>query len=157
MLRIEPYNDSHHGAFRALNMEWLLRYNLAEEPDLRVLSDPRGEIIERGGFIWVALNNDVVVGTAALVREANHCYELAKMSVAPEFRGLGLGRKLIETCIDKARALGAEKVELFSNHQLASALKLYERVGFNYVPVSNSPFETADIKMELILKSEELR
>jgi hypothetical protein len=35
-------------------MQWLLLYNLAEEPDLRVLSDPRGEIIARGGFIWVA-------------------------------------------------------------------------------------------------------
>jgi len=132
-------------------MEWLLLYNLAEEPDFRVLSDPRGQIIEQGGFIWVATLDGAVVGTAALIKEADHCYELAKMSVAPDYRGQGLGRRLIDTCLDKARALGAAKVELFSNHQLASALKLYERVGFRYVPVSNSPFETADIKMELLL------
>jgi GNAT superfamily N-acetyltransferase len=151
MLRIEPYNDSHHGAFHALNMQWLLLYNLAEAPDIRVLSDPRGEIITPGGFIWVALCDDQVVGTAALVKEADQCYELAKMSVAPEYRGQGVGRKLIDTCLDKARALGAKKVELFSNHQLSTALKLYERVGFKYVPVTDSPFETADVKMELIL------
>jgi putative acetyltransferase len=151
MLRIEPYKDDHHTAFRELNMQWLLLYNLAEEPDLRVLSDPRGEIIARGGFIWVATLNEVVVGTAALVKEPGDCYEIAKMSVSPEYRGQGIGRKLIDTCITKARALGAKKVELFSNHQLAPALKLYERVGFRYVPVIDSPFVTADIKMELVL------
>ncbi len=44
------------------------------------------------------------------------------------------------------------KLNLFSNHQLKSALKLYEKYGFGYVEMKNSPFETADIKMELILK-----
>ena len=152
MIVFEPYNDTHHAAFRALNMEWLLLYGLAEEPDLRVLADPRGEIIDRGGFIWVAIDQNVIVGTAALIKESGHCYELAKMSVAPNYRGQGAGRRLIEICIDKARDLGAEKIELFSNHQLTSALKLYESVGFKYVPVSNSPFKTADVKMELILR-----
>ncbi|MEJ1238765.1 GNAT family N-acetyltransferase [Chryseolinea sp. T2] len=151
MLLIEPYNDSHFAAFRDLNMEWLLLYNLAEEPDYRVLSDPRGQILEKDGFIWVALSNGIVVGTAALIKEEHGTYELAKMSVAPEFRGKGVGRMLITTCIEKARSIGAEKIELFSNHQLGPALKLYESVGFRYVPVSNSPFETADIKMELTL------
>ena len=151
MLLIEPYNDSHFSSFRDLNMEWLLLYNLAEEPDFRVLADPRGQILEKDGFIWVALNDGTVVGTAALMKEEHGSYELAKMSVAPEFRGKGVGRMLITTCIEKARSIGAGKIELFSNHQLVSALKLYESVGFRYVPVSNSPFETADIKMELTL------
>lgn len=151
MVRIEPYNDTHHCAFRALNLEWLLKFNLAEEPDYRVLSDPRGQILEHGGYIWVALDGDEVVGTAALVKESDHRYELAKMSVAANYRGQGLGRRLIDTCIDKARSMSVEKIELFSNHQLASALKLYESVGFVYVPVVDSPFETADIKMELLL------
>jgi GNAT superfamily N-acetyltransferase len=151
MLLITSYDDSHHSAFRDLNMEWLVRYGLAEEPDLRVLSDPEGEIIAKGGFIWVAINDGQVVGTAALVREADDCFELAKMTVAPQFRGKGVGRMLIDTCIGKARSEGACKIELFSNHQLVSALKLYERAGFKYVPVTNSPFQTADIKMELTL------
>jgi hypothetical protein len=48
--------------------------------------------------------------------------------------------------------LGAVKIELFSNHQLKNALKLYEKYGFGYIEMKGSPFETADIKMELILK-----
>jgi putative acetyltransferase len=151
MLRIEAYDNSHHEAFRSLNLEWLVRYGLAEEPDFRVLADPIGQIVDQGGFIWVALHDNQVVGTAALIKESGHCYELAKMSVAPEYRGQGLGRRLIDTCIEKARTLGASKIELFSNHQLEPALKLYERVGFKYVPVVDSPFLTADIKMEMLL------
>lgn len=151
MLLIEPYNDAYRSAFRELNMEWLTLYGLAEEPDLRVLSDPVKEIIAPGGFIWVALDQGEVVGTAALIKEHDRCFELAKMSVAPHLRGKGVGRLLIATCIEKARSEGAKKIELFSNHQLVTALKLYESVGFRYVPVINSPFQTADIKMELML------
>lgn len=132
-------------------MEWLVRYGLAEELDLRVLNDPKGEILDPGGFIWVAVHEGTVIGTAALVKEAHHSYELAKMSVAAEYRGRGIARKLLETCLDTARKEGARKIELFSNHQLTAALKLYERLGFRYIPVIDSPFLTADIKMELVL------
>lgn len=151
-VHIIPYDDIYHEAFKTLNMEWLELYGLAEEPDLRVLSDPRGEIISRGGFIWVAIHDDEVIGTAALIKESDHSFELAKMSVAPGYRGLGIGRKLLETCIEKARASGATRLELFSNSQLKSALHLYERLGFRHIPVVDSPFQTADIKMELILR-----
>ena len=150
-VEITPYDDAHHNAFRTLNLEWLLQYGLAEEPDFRVLNDPRGEILDHGGFIWVAVHEGTVIGTAALVRESNHRYELAKMSVAPGYRGQGIARQLLETCLETARRIGAKKIELFSNHQLTSALKLYERLGFRYVPVIDSPFLTADIKMELEL------
>lgn len=150
-VHIIPYEDIYHEAFRTLNLEWLTLYGLAEEPDMRVLSDPRGEILSRGGFIWVAILDDAVIGTAALIKESDHSFELAKMSVAPGYRGLGIGRKLLETCIDKALVSGANRIELFSNHQLKSAVQLYERLGFRHIPVIDSPFQTADIKMELIL------
>ena len=144
-----PYEDIHHEAFRDLNMEWLVKYNLAEELDLCVLANPSEEILRPGGFIWIAVDNGVVIGTAALVKSGHHEYELAKMSVAVPYRGKGIGRKLIETCLERARQIGAEKVTLYSNHQLGAALKLYETLGFHYVPVVDSPFVTADIKMEL--------
>ncbi len=55
----------------------------------------------------------------------------------------------MDRCLAKARELGAVKIELYSNHQLKPALKLYEQYGFMYIEVKDSPFETADIKMEL--------
>jgi ribosomal protein S18 acetylase RimI-like enzyme len=57
----------------------------------------------------------------------------------------------METCLNKAKELGVKKLVLFSNHQLKMALGLYEKYGFRHVEVKDSPFETADVKMELIL------
>jgi len=148
---IIEYRDEHHEVFRQLNLEWLDKYNLTEEPDLMVLNDPRGTILNHDGFIWLAVIDSEIVGTAALIKEHAEIYELGKMSVAPAWRGKGISKLLIETCLEKARELKAWKIQLFSNHQLKAALKLYEQYGFQYVVVKDSPFETADIKMELQL------
>ena len=150
-IEIIEYADHYQPAFKDLNIEWLDKYNLTESHDLMVLDDPRSTILERGGYIWLAKDSDKIVGSAALIKEQEGEYELAKMSVASDYRGRGISKLLIETCISKAKELKAKKLLLFSNHQLKTALKLYEKYGFYYVAVEDSPFETADIKMELVL------
>jgi len=152
MFEIVQYQDSMADEFRRLNLEWLDHYQLREEADMLVLNDPRGTILNNGGYIYVAKEGDEIVGTAALIRETDNVYELAKMTVMEKWRGKGISKLLLETCLQKAAEVGAVKIELFSNHQLTHALKLYERYGFAYVDVKDSPFETADIKMELRLK-----
>jgi GNAT superfamily N-acetyltransferase len=152
MIEIIAYHDALYEAFRKLNLEWLNKYNLLEEADMVVLDDPQGMILDTGGFIYLAKAGDEIVGTAALVHEGYNTYELAKMSVTEKWQGKGISKLLIEACLQKAEELGAEKIELFSNHQLKSALKLYEKYGFVHVEMKDSPFVTADIKMELILK-----
>lgn len=152
--QIIEYEDRYHGVFRDLNLEWLVKFNLLEPRDSETLDNPREMILETGGVIYLAKVNDAIVGSAAIIKEHDGVYELAKMSVAAEYRKNGISRLLLERCIDKAKELGANKITLFSNHQLKAALGLYEKYGFQYVPVEDSPFETADIKMELLLKSE---
>jgi putative acetyltransferase len=151
-IRIIAYEDKHHERFRALNLEWLNKYFLLEELDERVLNDPRSTILDEGGHIWLASSAGEIIGSSALIKTHHGIYELAKMSVDPDWRGKGISKLLIEVCLIKAKELGAAKVELFSNHQLKTALKLYERYGFDYVEMKDSPFVTADIKMELVLK-----
>jgi GNAT superfamily N-acetyltransferase len=73
------------------------------------------------------------------------------MTVAENYRGKGIARLLIERCLYKAREIGAEKVSLFSNHQLETAISLYAKYGFRHTEVVNAPMETADVRMELIL------
>jgi putative acetyltransferase len=149
-VRIIEYTDAHHQAFRKLNLAWLDKYNLTEPPDLAVLDDPRGTILDQKGFIWLAAMNNEIIGTAALIKEHDGVYELAKMSVDAAWQGKGISKLLLETCLRKAREVLAKKVELFSNHQLTAALKLYEQYGFRYVEMKDSPFKTADVKMELV-------
>ena len=150
-IQIIEYSDQYQQDFKSLNLEWLDKYNLTESHDLMVLNDPQGTILDKGGFIWLALDDNKLIGSAALVKEHEGEFELAKMAVTAAYRGRGISKLLIETCLQKAKEIGAKKLSLFSNHQLLTALKLYEKYGFYYVEVEDSPFETADIKMELVL------
>jgi putative acetyltransferase len=149
MITIKPYESKLHAAFKALNLEWLDKYHLTEEPDLLVLNDPQSTILDKGGYIWIALDGDDAVGSAALINEGHDHYELAKMAVTASYQGQGISKLLIETCLAKAKEIGAKKLLLFSNSQLMTALKLYEKYGFRHVAVEDSPFQTADVKMEM--------
>ena len=151
MIEIIPYEEKYHEDFRRLNLEWLNKYNLAEPHDLMILDDPKGTILDKGGVIYLARKDDEIVGSAALMKEHGKVYELAKMAVTADWQGKGISKMLLQKCLDKARELSAEKVTLFSNSQLKTAIHLYSSYGFYHVPADNSPFETADVKMELTL------
>ncbi len=150
-IEIIEYEEKYHAEFKRLNLEWLDKYNLTESHDLLVLNDPKGTIIDRGGFIWLAKAGDDIIGSAAIMNEGHGIFELAKMCVAEAWRGKGISKMLIETCLQKAKETGAKRLSLFSNHQLQTALRLYEKYGFRHVEVKDAPFLTADVKMELEL------
>ena len=59
--------------------------------------------------------------------------ELVKMWLLPEARGLGLGRSMIERCMQQAKELGFTKIYLESMPELKQALKIYEQFGFEYL------------------------
>jgi putative acetyltransferase len=48
----------------------------------------------------------------------------------PAARGLGLGRRMLEMCLQSARDLGYRKCYLETLAQMDSAQELYERFGF---------------------------
>jgi len=150
-IKIIPYSSEHHAIFKQLNLEWLDQYNLTESHDLLILNDPEGTVINNGGFIWMAEADGMIVGSAGLMKEHDGEYELVKMGVTESHRGKGISRLLIEQCLAKAKEIGAKKISLYSNHQLQTAISLYEKYGFYHVELVNSPLETADIRMELVL------
>lgn len=150
-IEIIEYEDCHQPVFKELNVAWLDHYNLTETHDLEILSDPRKYILDNKGAIYLVRHQGEIVGSAALINEQNGIYELAKMAVAPRYQKMGISKLLLERCITKARELQGVKIILFSNHKLKVALALYEKYGFRYIPMKDSPFTTADIKMELAL------
>ena len=154
MVEIIEFEEKYAGDFKKLNLEWLDKYNLREEADMRVLNDPIGTMIQQGGFIFLARIGDEIVGTAGILKEHDNVYELVKMAVKKEYQGKGISKQLLECCLDKAKELQVEKLILFSNHQLERALKLYQQYGFHQIPVVNSPFHTADVMMELNLMND---
>jgi putative acetyltransferase len=79
-----------------------------------------GKIIGGGGIMQ--LDNS----------EENIC-ELQKMYLLPEGRGLGLGKELIDNCIEKATEFGFESCYIETMTYMEAAQKLYKKVGFNYL------------------------
>ncbi|MDF1518216.1 MAG: GNAT family N-acetyltransferase [Lutibacter sp.] len=61
--------------------------------------------------------------------EGNVC-ELQKMYFLPEARGVGLGSKMMETCLQKAKEFGFEQCYLETLPYMEDARKLYRKVGF---------------------------
>ena len=87
VIEIIEYDEKYHSTFKKMNLEWLDEYNLTESHDLLVLNDPKGTILERGGFIWLAKEGDEIIGSAALMNEGHGIFELAKMCVTKKLAG----------------------------------------------------------------------
>lgn len=150
-IQIVDFNLFYAKAFYDLNHEWISKYFIMEDADIKSLSDPQGYILNKGGHILIALFNGEPVGTCALLKEEEDVFELAKMAVAPKMQGMKIGKMLGEAAIERARRIGAKKVYLVSNRRLETALNLYRRLGFEEVPMPPSIYQRADIKMEMNL------
>lgn len=99
----------------------------------------------------MAMDGDKVIGSAGLFKMNEREYELIKMGVDPAYRGQGISKSLLNRCLEEAGKIKASTLILYSNSQLKTALKLYEKYGFRHVTAVNAPFLTADVKMELTL------
>ena len=58
----------------------------------------------------------------------------APRAVAPAARGKGVARRLMDECIQRARAAGAPALTLHTADMMAVAMRLYERMGFARAP-----------------------
>ncbi len=150
-LRIVDFTPAHQPDFKRLNVAWIARYFTVEQHDLEQLDDPEHHIIQPGGHILLAELDGQVVGTVALAPAGPGVLELAKMAVDDAFQGRKIGWRLGVAALDRARKLGATQVFLESNRRLAPALQLYEKLGFREVPMTETPYDRADIKMSIDL------
>ena len=148
-MQIVDFEPRHAEAFRTLNEAWIEKHFVLEPKDREVLSDPAGKVIGKGGRVFMALDGDGrPVGCVALLRMADGGYEVAKMTVAEDQRGSGLGRALLQRCIDAGAEAGAPRLYLETNASLAPALALYRAMGFRDLPPTETSYARADVFME---------
>ncbi|WP_163422841.1 GNAT family N-acetyltransferase [Flagellimonas sp. CMM7] len=153
LTKIVPFSEAYRSAFKTLNEEWITKYFKMEEMDRISLNHPKEYILDKGGYIAVALLNEEPVGVCALIKTTHKGfdYELAKMGVSPKTQGKGIGKLLGNHIIEKAKSLGAKKIFLESNRVLKPAIGLYRKLGFTEIVGATSPYERSDIQMELDL------
>ncbi len=154
LMEIIDFEPRFAGAFFALNEAWVSRHFVMEARDREVLGDPQGAIIDKGGFVFIAIHGDDAVGCCALMSMADSGFEIAKMAVSDRFKGKGIGKALMAACIARARSVGAPRLYLESGSILTPALTLYRSFGFQDLPSERrpvSPYARADVWMELML------
>lgn len=145
---IIDYSDDLKSHIKTLNVEWLEKFFKVEEVDVLQLSNPKEEIIDKEGYIYYAKHQEKIVGTVSLLKVENDAYELAKMAVTDSAQGLGIGNALMLHCFNEAKRLGIQKLILYSNRGLNSAIHLYLKYGFKEIEMEAGHYERANIKME---------
>ena len=146
---ILPYRPDHAAAWRSLNEDWLLAGGYAlEAKDQRVLGDPEGAILAKGGHIFIAERDGAPVGCCSLMAMEDGGFEVGKMAVLEAARGLNLGHRLLEACEAAARAAGAPRLYLETNAAQTHAIALYRRFGFLDLPAQPTPYARCNVWME---------
>lgn len=82
---------------------------------------------------WIAEKDGVRVGSVLLVKASAETAQLRLLLVEPEARGLGIAKRLVDECIQFARASGYRKIMLWTQADLAAAQHIYVRAGFQMV------------------------
>lgn len=106
---------------------------------------------------FVVENNGIILGGSGIGpipnQSENFC-ELQRMFLSKESRGLGIGRELMEKCVNFAKEQNYDLIYIETFEHMPGARKLYERTGFKYVDYSlgNTGHYSCDVKMVLPLK-----
>jgi ribosomal protein S18 acetylase RimI-like enzyme len=128
----EKHFNSFYDALNSVAKEKIYIEMIKAPPFAQVVNF-QNNLIEKNNPTYFALYNQKVVGWCDITRKDNprtqHRGSLG-MGLLPEFRGMGIGPRLMETAIEQAKKTGIEKVELQVYTSNIRAIKLYKKFGF---------------------------
>jgi GNAT superfamily N-acetyltransferase len=115
----------------------------AEAPEYYAMLANIGDLARKpGAELWVAADEDRLLGgvvyfsdmaqygSAGTANQEKDASGFRFLAVAPEARGRGVGRALMEACIDRARAAGHRQMVIHTTDAMKTAWAMYERRGF---------------------------
>src|SRR6187455_2155055 len=112
------------------------RFDAGFDPATSSLPDA-GEMAPPTGLFLIARLRGEPVGCGGLILPAGAPAEIKRMWVAPEVRGLGLGRRLLSELERRARESGATVARLDTNRNLTEAISMYRSSGYVEIPRFN--------------------
>ncbi|ESQ81843.1 hypothetical protein AEAC466_19975 [Asticcacaulis sp. AC466] len=154
VLTIREYTPELAADFHDINAEWIRSMFRLEATDIEVLRNPEEKIIAPGGVIlFVEAAGLGIVGTCALQKTGPGTFELTKMGVRSQARGLKAGEFLLAAMIARVKDMGARTVYLLTNARCAAAIHLYEKLGFHHdaqiMATYGARYERCDVAMRL--------
>jgi len=136
-LRIVLAEEQYYSSFRQALDEVArekIYIEMVEAPPLEKIIDYQMNLKKRGLPCFFALSDDRVVGWADLSVSENPRLQhvgILGMGVIHEFRGRGLGSRLLEQIIESAKSRGLEKLHLTVYDSNQPAIALYRKFGFS--------------------------
>jgi putative acetyltransferase len=115
----------------ALNAELTTTF---PEPGATHFSLSDAQVVAGGAFL-VAYLDELAVGCGAVRRLDDTTAEIKRMYVDPSVRRRGIGRALVEGLEREARLVGVTTIVLETGTRLASAINLYESMGYAHIPL----------------------
>jgi GNAT superfamily N-acetyltransferase len=113
--------------------EFGLRFGEGSKTDEELARLP-GSYEDAGGAFWVATDGAGrsvrLLGTCGVAPVAPGTFELRKMYLHGEARGLRLGKRLLQGCVDWVRTHGGRRIVLDTTEQMTRAIRFYEGNGF---------------------------
>ena len=82
------------------------------------------------GRLLIATNDGQPAGCICLKPADSTTCELKRLYVRPAFRGLGIGRRMVEMLLHEARQIGYQRIELNTHITMTGAHAIYRAVGF---------------------------
>lgn len=142
MIEVRLAEPSEYAAVGELTAQGYLADGVmpADDPYFDVLRDASGRAAD--AELWVAVEDGTLLGTVTWCPRGSSYRELASadegefraLAVAPIARGRGVGRLLVERCLARAAASRSTGVVISTAEWMASAHRLYRRLGFIEAP-----------------------
>ena len=112
------------------------RFEVGFDARNSIPATPEDLVLPRGALLVARLHGRPV-GCAGVKLHSGAPCEIKRMWVAPEVRGLGVGRRLLAELEELARCNGARVARLETNSSLTEAIQLYRSSGYREVPAFN--------------------
>ena len=80
--------------------------------------------------VWICEHNGRIIGSLLLMHRQNNAAQLRYFLIDPEYRGIGLGKKLMVQYSDFLHKRGYRSSYLWTTHELDAAAALYKKHGF---------------------------
>lgn len=128
-IRIQPFRSEYQAETRDLILAGLAEHWGQLDPDRNPDLADIGSSYQQAVFL-VAVWQERVIGTGALIPKPDGTAEIVRMSVAADMRRQGVGGAILQALITRAHTLGMHRLVLETTETWQVAIEFYKRFGF---------------------------